>query len=119
MNTASVSRVGESITDTAQDVANQVVERAPDIASAVGRGARSTADRIVDTVTTVAQKTPFVEAPRKRSAAPIVRIAFVVAIVGVVAWFLVNRRRNADVGTSSYETPAVPETPEVQRRHSA
>lgn len=111
-------RIGEVVTasrDLAHDLASTVAERAPDLTSAVGRGARSSVDAVSDVVaelpgqvtkmaTKLAALAPFVDTPppaRRWSRWP-VRLALLAAVAGI-GWWLVQRRADdsaADVDAS-------------------
>lgn len=91
-----------------QDVAHNVAERAPDLSSAVSRGARSSMGTVTDVVaelpgqvtkiaTKLAALTPFVEAPppARHRARWLLRAAVVASIVGI-GWWLVNRSQHSD-----------------------
>ena len=107
----------EHMTDTVQDVAHRVVERAPDLASAVGRGARSTVDTVSDAVSKLAYKTPFVEAPKPQrfGSSALLRIAMLAAIAGMVVWF-VNRRRRTEPSYQTDDGPRERATGITERR---
>lgn len=86
----------DHMTETVHDVAHKVAERAPGIASAVGRSAHSTAETLSDAVVKLAQKTPFAEAPKPqpRRGRWMFRAALVATIAGIAMW-IANRRRGA------------------------
>ncbi len=98
MNAPSIDHMTDTVhhmTGTVQDAAHVVAERAPELASAVGRGARSTVDTVSDAVTKLAALTPWVEVPRQHHLARwIFRAAILATVAGLAVWF-VNRRRHA------------------------
>jgi len=105
---AVTDKVGDAVgmgRDFVQDVAHTVADRAPDLTSAVGRGARSSLDTVSDALvdipgqvskfaTKLAALTPFVEAPRpaRHRSRWLIRLALVGALVGL-GWWLANRRQ--------------------------
>ena len=98
MNAPSIDQMTgtvNNVTGTVQDAAHVVAERAPELASAVGRGARSTVDTVSDAVTKLAALTPWVESPKQRHLARwIFRAAILATVAGLAMWF-VSRRRHA------------------------
>jgi hypothetical protein len=107
----------EHVTDTVQDVAHTVAERAPEVASAVGRGARSTMETVSDAVTKLAAKTPWVDAPTPRHRARWMLRAAILATVAGIAMWVVNRRRHAPQPWEATQEPApAPATKTHERR---
>jgi hypothetical protein len=110
----------EHMTDTVQDVAHKVADRAPDIASQVGRSARSTAETVSDAVVKLAQKTPFLDAPKPQHHRGrwMLRAAIIATIAGVAMW-IANRRRASLPWYRADETPADDETASTTQRRYA
>ena len=98
MNAPSIDQMTgtvNNVTGTVQDAAHVVAERAPELASAVGRGARSTVDTVSDAVIKLAALTPWVELPKQRNLARwLFRAAILATVAGLAMWF-VSRRRHA------------------------
>jgi len=112
----------EHMTDTVQDVAHKVADRAPDIASHVGRSARSTAETVAETVSDavlkLAQKTPFLDAPKPQHHRGrfMFRAALIATIAGIAMW-MVNRRRTSQTWYGADENSATEATrPTTERR---
>ena len=141
MNTEALSHLADSVTDkvgdavsTAHDVAHNVAERAPDLTSAVGRGARSSLDTVSDavfelpgTVSRFASKlatlTPFLDAPApsRHGKRWLVRAAIVTSLVGLAWWLTTRRRRSVDTmydaGIAPATAPEAADNP--QRRYAS
>jgi hypothetical protein len=113
--TDTVQDVAHKVADRAPDIAHKVADRAPDIASAVGRRAESVAETVSDAVVRLAQKTPFVEAPKPQRGRWMFRAALVATIAGIALW-LVNRRRTSQPWHDVDETPTAQETGRTERR---
>ncbi len=140
MNTRTLSHVADTVSEkvgdavvVAQDIASNVVgnvaERAPDLTSAVGRGARSSMDTVSDAVTELpgtvsryatklAAMTPFLDAPppARHGQRWLVRASVVTALVGL-AWWLTTRRRRSDdttygAGIAPHTAPEASDNPE-------
>jgi len=114
----------EHMTDTVHDVAHKVADRAPDLASHVGRSARSTAETVAETVSDavvkLAQKTPFLDAPRpqRHPGRWMFRAAIVATIAGIAMW-MVNRRRTSRPWYGADDTPTAEETGRTTERRYA
>ena len=126
MNTGTLSHLADTVSDkvgdavlVAHDVASNVAERAPDLTSAVGRGARSSLDTVSDVVTELpgtvsriatklAAMTPFIEAPQpaRHGKRWLVRTAVVTSLVGLAWWLTTRRRRTEDTSFDSGNAPA-------------
>jgi hypothetical protein len=81
----------------------------------VGRRAETVAETVSDAVVRLAQKTPFVEAPKPHRGRWMFRAAIVATIAGVAMW-LVNRRRTAEPWYGADETQTSQETGATERR---
>lgn len=115
--TDTVQDVAHKFADRAPDIAHKVADRAPDIASAVGRRAETVAETVSDAVVRLAQKTPFVDAPKPQRGRWMFRAALVATIVGVAMW-IVNRRRTSQPWYGADETPTAAETGLTERRYA-
>ena len=109
-----VQDVAHKVADRAPDIAHKFADRAPDIASHVGRSARSTAETVAETVSDavvkLAQKTPFLDAPKPRHRGQwMFRAAMIATIAGLAMWFA-NRRRASLPWYRADETPTAEET---------
>lgn len=108
--TDTVQDVAHKVADRAPEIAHKVADRAPDIASHVGRSARSTAETVSDAVVKLAQKTPFLDAPKPRHRGQwMFRAAMIATIAGLAMWFA-NRRRASLPWYRADETPTAEET---------
>lgn len=86
------------VQDIAHTLSDRVADRGPDVASAVGRGARSSVDTVGDVVselpsqvsrlaTRLAALTPFVDAaPKRHRSRWLLRVAAVAAVTGLAWW---------------------------------
>lgn len=98
MNAPTLEHVTDQVSGTFHDVAHRVADRAPDIASAVGRNARSTAatgwHTVADAVAKLAYLTPFLDAPtpRHRRGRWLFGVAVVATIAGIAMWMMKRRR---------------------------
>jgi len=124
INAPSIEHVTDTVhhlTDTVQDAAHAVAERTPEIASAVGRSARSTVDTVSDAVTKLAALTPWVEAPKPQHhrARWMLRAAIVATVAGLAMWFA-NRRRNSMHAPMAADATRTDEaTPAAERRFAS
>lgn len=119
-------RIGDAVMatrDLAQDVASTVAERAPDLTSAVGRGARSSMDTVSDVVaelpgqvtkiaTKLAALAPFVDTPppARRRSRWLVRLAILAAVAGI-GWWLMNRRADETASDAEATAPRANDAP--------
>ena len=113
----------ENLTDTVQDVAHKVADRTPDIASVVGRNARTTAETVghtvSDAVVRLAQKTPFLDAPTpQRRGRWMFRAALVATIAGIALW-MINRRRTSEPWLDVDDAPTAKDTAVTSERRLA
>ena len=122
--TDTVQDVAHKVADRAPDIAHKVADRAPDIASHVGRSARSTAETVAETVSDavvkLAQKTPFLDAPKPQHHRGrfVFRAALIATIAGLALWFA-NRRRSSHPWYRADETPTAEETGRAAERRFA
>ncbi len=140
MNTRTLTHLADTVSEkvgdavlVAHDVASNVAERAPDLTSAAGRGARSSLDTVSDVVTELpgtvfrfatklAAMTPFIDArpPARHGKRWLVRAAVVASLVGVAWWLTTRRRRTEDTSFDSGIAPAAaPEAADSSERRFA
>jgi hypothetical protein len=81
----------------------------------VGRRAETVAETVSDAVVRLAQRTPFVDAPKPQRGRWMFRAVVVATIAGIAMW-LVNRRRTSLPWYGADETPTAEETGPTERR---
>jgi len=138
MHTETLTHLADTVTDkvgeaasAAHDLAHNVAERAPDLTSAVGRGARSSLDTVSDAVselpgtvtrfaTKVAALTPFMDAPAppRRGKRWVLRVAVLTSLVGL-AWWIASRRRRNEYRTFDASVAPAPELADNPERRYA
>ena len=107
------------VQDIAHTMSDRVADRGPDVASAVGRGARSSVDTVGDVVselpsqvsrlaTRLAALTPFVDAaPKRHRSRWLLRVAAVAAVTGLAWWaFTKVRSQPTTANDRSPDRPA-------------
>ena len=116
--TDTVQDVAHKVADRAPDIAHKVADRAPDLASAMGRRAEAVAETVSDAVVRLAQKTPFVDAPKPQRGHWMFRAALVATIAGIAMW-IINRRRTSQPWYGADEAPTGEETGRTTERRFA